>query len=370
MSMKKLCIIYNFAQHYRTSIFSMLDKEFDCTFYFGKSYLDIKKMDYSLLRGDVHEVDTIKKGAFVYRKGIVSLLRKDFDAYIILGETRVASTWLFLLLSRLYPKKKVYSWTHGWYGKEKGLVKILNKLMLKLPNGGNFFYGNYGRELAIKEGIDANKQYTLHNSLAYDEQVETRKKLAAKHIYKDHFNNDNPNLMFVGRLTPIKKLDQVLHAMKKCKDNGNEYNLTLIGGGQMTDTLKALAKELKIEENVWFYGPCYDETLLGELIYNADLCVSPGNVGLTAMHAMVFGCPVLTHDNFPYQMPEFEAIIDGVTGAFFKYDDIDSLSSKIDEWFSENSQKRELVREKCMEEIDNNWTPYFQMNVFKKVLCQ
>lgn len=48
--MAKLCLIYNFAQHYRAEIFQELDKTFDVDFYFGDKYLDVKKMDYSLLR--------------------------------------------------------------------------------------------------------------------------------------------------------------------------------------------------------------------------------------------------------------------------------------------------------------------------------
>lgn len=45
---KKLCVIHNFAQHYSTEILTLLDKEYNCDFYFGYKYLDIKKMDYSL----------------------------------------------------------------------------------------------------------------------------------------------------------------------------------------------------------------------------------------------------------------------------------------------------------------------------------
>lgn len=47
----KLCLIYNFAQHYRTSIFKLIDQEYDCDFFFGDSYLNVKKMDYSQLKG-------------------------------------------------------------------------------------------------------------------------------------------------------------------------------------------------------------------------------------------------------------------------------------------------------------------------------
>lgn len=367
----KLCIIYNYAQHYRTNIFTLMDKTFDCDWYFGDSMGDVKKMDYSLLRGRVTEVSKVHLfGSWYYQKGVPSLITKNYDVYLILSDTRALSGWLFSLMAKLYPKKKVYYWSHGWYGKESGIERFIKKILYRLPNGGTFLYGNYARELMVKEGFNPNKLFTIHNSLAYDQQFEIRKQLSVKPIYSEHFANTNPNLMFVGRLTPVKKLDQILQAMTICRESGKKYNLTLIGGGEKTDELKALAEELGLEKNVWFYGPCYDEVLLSNLIYNADLCVSPGNVGLTAIHAMVFGCPVLTHDNFPWQMPEFEAIHDGVTGAFFKYNSVESLSEAINKWFQQKADNRDLVRKDCMAEIDTSWNPYFQIDVLKKQLLK
>ena len=38
----KLCVIYNFAQHYRTAIFRMINETYDCDFYFGENRTDIK----------------------------------------------------------------------------------------------------------------------------------------------------------------------------------------------------------------------------------------------------------------------------------------------------------------------------------------
>lgn len=111
--------------------------------------------------------------------------------------------------------------------------------------------------------------------------------------------------MFVGRLDPIQKLDMILKAIKLSKDKGRLYNMTYIGGGQEKENLEALTKDLGLEDRVWFYGPCYDEEVLGNLIYNADLCVAPGNIGLTAMHTLVFGTPAMTHNCFKWQMPEF-----------------------------------------------------------------
>ena len=119
---------------------------------------------------------------------------------------------------------------------------------------------------------------------------------------------------------------------------------------------------------IWFYGECYDEKVNAMLIYNADLCVSPGNVGLTAIHSMVFGTPVISHNAFSWQMPEFEAIVPNMTGAFYVYNNQESLVDSISQWFRDNKNKRDEIREKCYKEIDDNWTPVYQMRVIKENL--
>ena len=81
-----------------------------------------------------------------------------------------------------------------------------------------------------------------------------------------------------------------------------------------------MIEELGISDQTWLYGACYDDLTLAELFYNSHVCVSPGNVGLTAIHALSFGCPVISHGNFPYQMPEFESIIPSITGDFLQQD--------------------------------------------------
>lgn len=367
--MMKLCLIYNFAQHYRTSIFKLIDQEFDCDFVFGDSYLDVKKMDYSLLQGKVTEVHTKHFGSWYYQLNIQPLLKKEYDSYIMLGESRALSTWLFCLRAKLfYPKKKIYFWSHGWYGKETRMERLMKKVLFKLPNGGVFLYGNYARELMIKEGFNPDKLYVIHNSLAYEEEVSVRNNLSPSQVYREHFRNSHPNLIFLGRLTVSKKLDMVLKAMAVLSDKGQVYNMTFIGDGEVKEELKALTEELMLQNRVWFYGPCYDEHVLGEMIYNADLCVSPGNVGLTAVHSMVFGTPVLTHDDFSHQGPEFEAIHEGETGGFFRCGSINSLVEKIADWFVENKDKRDQVRQICMKEIDDYWTPRFQIEILKKHL--
>lgn len=364
--MAKLCLINNFGQHYRTEIFQKLDQTFDVDFYFGDKYLDVKKMDYTTLKGKVTEVRNGHIGPFLYQTKVLPLLWK-YDTFLMIGETHSATTWLFMFLSKLFRHKYIYFWCHGWYGKETKIESFLKHILDNLPSG-LFVYGNYAKQLMIKEGFDEMKLHVIHNSLSYSKQLEIRRHLRESLIYKEYFGNDNHNLMFVGRLDPAKKLDMILRAMAKCKEQSRSYNLTLIGDGEEKEHLQTITTELGLQENVWFYGPCFDENELGNLIYNADLCVAPGNIGLTAMHCMVFGTPAITHNCFKRQMPEFEAIQEGKTGTFFTMDDVNSLSSNIDKWFEENESKRDEIRKACMTLIDFEWNPNYQIEVFKENL--
>ena len=231
-----------------------------------------------------------------------------------------------------------------------------------------FLYGNYSKELLLRNGFPENKLFVIHNSLFYERQKAIRDSIKPSDIYVKHFSNNNPVIIFIGRLTQVKRLDLLINAVALLKQRGNAYNIVFVGDGETRQYLEHLVAETGLTSNVWFYGACYDEQTNAELIYNADLCVAPGNIGLTAMHTMVFGCPVITHDNFKWQMPEFEAIHPNSTGCFFEYDNIESLAKTISNWFAAKQTQRETVRQACYNEIDTQWTPQFQLEVIKKVL--
>ena len=362
--------MYNYAAHYRQSVFELIDRNYQCDWFFGKSNSNIKKMDYSILRGNIVEIDCWKCRGLCWQKGIVRLLKKkEYQNYLVFAQTKDISTWIFGIVARLFfPNKRVFFWSHGYYGKERVLERRLKKQLFRLPNGGTFLYGDYARKLMIEDGLDPNKLYVIHNSLDYERQLEIRQHLHNSVIYSSHFGNENENLIFIGRLTTVKKLHLAIDALKRCHLLGKKYNMTFIGGGNIMPELQKQVEDLGLMESVWFYGPCYDEVVLGELIYNADLCISPGNVGLTAMHSMVFGTPVLTHNVFAHQMPEFEAIKPGETGCFFEKGSADSLSNTIIDWLSANSYRREEVRKACYNEIDKYWTPNFQISIIKQYI--
>lgn len=364
---ERVCLIYNFAQHYRTNIFSLMDQQMDIDFVFGDQYLNVKKMDYKLLRHKVTEVKTIHLlGPFDWQCGVVNLIFHSYDKYIMLGKPMSISTWVTLVLGRLMGKK-IYLWSHGWYGKESIIKTIVKKAFFGLA-AGTMTYGNYARNLMIKEGLRADKITRIGNSLGYDSQIKLRNSILTTSIYKEHFGNDCPILIMIGRLNFRKHLDMLIKVIRELKDNDWICNLVLIGDGEDRHKLELLSNELEVDKQIWFYGPCYDEKKNAELLYNADLCVVPGDIGLTAMHAMMFGCPCITHNNYSCHGPEFEAIKEGYTGSFFKYKDAHNMAICIKRWLINNKENRKQIRYNCYNEIDNNWNPHIQVELIKKAI--
>lgn len=364
--MNRICLLSITASHYRFRVYSEMQRQLECDFIFGKDNTTVKRMDTSNFK-HVFEVPNryIGNTLVYFQPGVIKKTKK-YD--IIINDLGIfcMTSWLLLILTK-FRGQKLYHWDHGWYGRENLIKKIIKRLYFGLADG-SFIYGNYAINLMRENGFNENKLYPIHNSLDYKKQLELRNNIVSNHIYKMHFGNDNPVLIMIGRLNVRKNLHQLLEAVALLRDQKKFFNVVFIGDGEDKVKLEKLVVKLNIVNQVWFYGACYDEMKNAELIYNADICVVPGDIGLTAIHAMTFGVPVVLHDHFQTQGPEFEVVKNGVTGSFFKYNNVHSLAETIDSWFTIHQNKREEVRANCYKEIDEGWTPQYQIDIIKQAL--
>lgn len=362
-----ICCIFNYAPHYRQEIYLRMEQELECDFYFGdETGSKIKKADYSLFLQ--HPKELIYQRLFSHvnwLRGSVRLVFQPYRNYLLTGEPYCLSSWAVMLLNRLRGKKN-YLWTHGWYGDETPVKRLIKKAYFGLAHG-IFLYGPYARKLMLQENFSPDKLHLIYNSLAYTKQFEIRKQIQKTAIYRDHFGTADPVLVFIGRVERKKKLAQLIEAVQLLNER-SAVNLCIIGAGNDLETIRAQTVEAGLSQRVWFYGACYDEVKIAELIYNADICVSPGEVGLTAIHALTFGTPVITHGSFPDQMPEFEAIQAGQTGDFFEKDSVSDLARVIKRWLKDHPEKDKELVAKCFRMIDQYYNPNVQLEILKSVL--
>lgn len=366
---KRICLIANIGPHYRRPIFEAMDKAFDIDFYFGDHVeKPLKVFDYTVLKGFKSILRNKYLRNFYWQKGSVGLVMKPYEYYILDGEPYCLSSWAILLLAKL-KRKKVIAWTHGFYGREGKLKRIIKKCFYSL-----FYkllvYNNYAINIMKNVGIAESKMLCIANSLDSDREHEIRLRLKPTGIYSSHFGNDSPTIIYCGRIQKSKKLHQIVDAVALLKEQGVTVNMVFVGKDDEGVGVEEYASAYGLAAQTWMYGPCYDDEKLGELFYNAAACVSPGNVGLTAIHALTFGCPVITHNDYPYQGPEFEAITPGVTGDFFSRDNVEELSKKIKTWCSADSSKRNYTREAAYKTIDSKWNIHYQRNIISTLLAK
>ena len=75
-----------------------------------------------------------------------------------------------------------------------------------------------------------------------------------------------------------------------------------------------------------------------------DITVVPAALGLTGVQQSCHATPIVTDDDRYAQMPEWEAVIEGVTGSLvYRRDDIDSLAGAIRYWYGRISDAPDRV---------------------------
>lgn len=373
MKISKICFIGNIAAYYRKSIFEKMLRELNCDFYFG---IKIKNKNIKTLSDDFfgehgHFVENIYllNTKLYWQKGVLKNIFGDYDAIIASGDFFCLSTWSLCLLGRIFSSKKIILWTHGWYNRETFSKVILKKIFFSFAHR-ILLYGNYAKKSMIAAGYEPQKLWVIHNSLDHDRQRKIMSQLSDSDVLSQHFRNKNKTIVFSGRLIFEKHLEMILISMVNLQKKYDcAVNCVLIGDGPAMESLKRFAEENDISSRVWFYGACYDEKIIGQIYREATVCVSPGNVGLTAIHAMTFGCPVITHGDFPRQGPEFESVKPNVTGDFFAYGNQAELDEILYKWAKLTDEQRSEISLSCQKEIEENWTPAFQLNVLRQCLA-
>lgn len=366
----KICCFFNYPPHYRFPIYKAMSEEFDCEFYFGDSVFEpLKQFDVQRLKGFksfLHATKTNFKG-YVWYSNAKKLFSLKYKIYILTGDASMITNWLIMLWAKIW-RKKVYLWTHGihqHYG--KWTTNMIYKVFYNFPDG-LLMYSSYNWKYMEELGCEKKQIHVIHNSLDTDLQTQIFNTMHSSKIYFDHFGNDNPVVIYIGRLQKRKRVDQLIEAIGLAKEQGCYLNLVLVGEQVDSENLQKLVEKYQISQNVWFYGPSFDEIINAQLLYDAHVCVCPAAVGLTAIHALSYGCPVISNDNAETQMPEYESIKEGVTGSLFKEDEVGDLVDKIKLWCNRDLMQREITRKECRKVILDEWSIEYQIKVLIEIL--
>ncbi len=125
-------------------------------------------------------------------------------------------------------------------------------------------------------------------------------------------NIDFEYYLFLGRIDPIKGIDNLIigYANAKSRTTRTMPKIMLVGPSskKYEMQLKSLALEYKVESDIVFYGPCFNEQKW-ELINKSSALILPSfheNFGMVVCEALSLGVPVLISKYVNIQCDIFE----------------------------------------------------------------
>ena len=372
--MKKIILIYPGFPHYRNGIIEALLESKNNEYYFvgdKNGYAGIKPYDFKEIE-QFTNCPSYRVGPFFFNKGLIRFaLKSKADGIIVHSSPYWISIIIASLIFRL-KRTRVINWTHGLLDNK---INTYNKLYLyffKLFFDGLLLYGNQSKQNLVKLGYKENRVNVIYNSLDYNSQIKYRNTITddEREVIRSSMfiNPGNYQLIFIGRLTSQKKLPYLIQAVELLKEENINVNLLFVGEGMEKKSLIDLSSKLGIADQIHFYGASYDENNNYKLIVSSDICVAPGEIGLTSIHSLVYGVPVISHSDPNNQMPEFEAIKPGLNGALFKNDNIEDLKENIKLVINLiESKSAAALKQDCYKIVDEYYNPDYQVNIIEEV---
>lgn len=354
---KRALVVYPHLPHYRLGVFRELDKDPEWEFVFAADLRSrdnsIATIEPSLLRSTVVLRNKWLRG-WLWQRGLLrQITESDWDAVIFLGDAAYISTWVAGALARLRGVR-VYFWTIGWHRPDTGVKRHVRRLFYAIPNV-LLLYGRDARDIGIDMGVATDRISIVGNSTSSWNTELVKTGIARDTEWLDEVSRgEGPVIGAVVRLTYGKRLDLLVRAASLMAREYPDVTVLLVGEGPARLELENLAHTLGVR--LIAPGALYGRDALESVYERLTVTVLPERAGLTTIQSLQHGRPVVTVDDPLRQVPEFRAVVQGVTGGLYARGDIESLKSSVVEWIDRVRAAPQEVTSNCRREAAMNWS--------------
>ena len=278
-----------------------------------------------------------KCGPLVWQSGLsIKGLDPNHDIVVINGDIhQLSALWVAL-------KCKIKGMPVVWWGHHKTANSLPFNVRIRLwiaKHLADIFlaYTKTGIAYLKSHGFEKGCVFATGNTI---DQKPIKKAIAAWDGV-DRFKGKK-GLLCCSVLREKVKLDQVIRVLAdgRLKD----VALAVIGEGPMKAEYERIAAECGVAERIIWLGATRDQMVMAPWFLSAKAFVYPGSVGLSILHSMSYGLPVIVHGNAEHQMPEYEVMEDGKTGLCFEENSTEDLLEKIVAVTSDETRRLEMSR--------------------------
>lgn len=200
---------------------------------------------------------------------------------------------------------------------------------------------------------ESSRRDIVNYGIAKQENIEIVHPGIDESLFYKSKKSKNPSFLCLGRLKQYKNIDIAIHAFAKVVKHYPQAELSIVGEGEMMEKLQALAKRLKIQNKVIFYGKI-SESDKAILLSQAWVVLQPSQLegwGITIIEANASATPVIA-SNVPGLS---DSIIHKETGILVELKNIDAFANAMTDLI-QNQKYRETLSDKAFNWAQNfNW---------------
>lgn len=273
----------------------------------------------------------LRIGPFSWQKGLSleGLVRGDI--IVVCGDVHQLSSLWIAFWAKLKGVKVVW-WGHHKTATSKPFGVWIRLQVAKLLSDIYLCYTDTGRKWLIAHGFDSKAVFATGNTI---DQRPIKKAIShwdatSINSWKASQGIKDKNIVLCCSVLREKiRLDLAIQALADEALRSRNVILAIIGDGPEKKKYEKLAKDIGVEGCIIWVGATRDQEVMAPWFLSSRLFLYPGSIGLSILHAFSYGLPVVTHGNANHQMPEFETMEDGRTGALFNEGDVDDMIEKI-----------------------------------------
>lgn len=237
-------------------------------------------------------------------------------------------------------------WGHG-YSKRAGGVRTFFRNLVPRLSDSVLFYTRPVAEAFVESGFARGRVFAANNALdqgpiaaARARWLEDPGRLRAWQLERGLA--DRPVVLFVSRLERDNRVDMLIDAAAALRSRRPEARTVIVGKGEALEELRARAARLGVADSVMFAGAIYDEDELAPYFLTARAFCYPQNIGLSCLHALGYGVPVVTSEDAGVQNPEFAALRHDGNALLYTHGSVEAMTDAIARLFDEPELHRRL----------------------------
>lgn len=233
---------------------------------------------------------------------------------------------------------------------KKGIGRYANKFLNEMLADEIIAVAEAAKENLTDGGISPKKIRVILNGV---EPVEEKDEAVKAEVRAEFgIEPDDFVMGIMARLNKVKGHEYILKMAKRLKDEGRKIKVIIAGVGDEEERLKALAKELDIEDTVKFAGFVKDVSrILSVMDLQLNASYGTEATSLALLEGMSLGIPAVVSDYGGNP----GVIFPGENGFLFKTGDVDDMVDKI-KMIMDNKELYAAMKEKAKEIFNEKFT--------------